>query len=82
MTLVNNARRKLTVFASALTLGLSAALAATPAAAQDTVTWKVQSHWPGSSSSYTDSLGRIKRVLEERTDGRLKLQLYLSLIHI
>ena len=76
MTLVNNARKKLTVFASALTLGLSAALAATPAAAQDTVTWKVQSHWPGSSSSYTDSLGRIKRVLEERTDGRLKLQLY------
>ena len=76
MTLVNNARRKLTVFASALTLGLSAALASTPAAAQDTVTWKVQSHWPGSSSSYTDSLGRIKRVLEERTDGRLKLQLY------
>jgi len=45
MTLVNNARKKLTVFASALTLGLSAALAATPAAAQDTVTWKVQSHW-------------------------------------
>ncbi|NIV37920.1 MAG: twin-arginine translocation pathway signal protein, partial [Anaerolineae bacterium] len=44
--------------------------------AQDTVTWKVQSHWPGSSSSYTDSLGRLKRVIEERTDGRLKLQLY------
>ncbi|SFM58163.1 TRAP transporter substrate-binding protein DctP [Marinobacter pelagius] len=76
MNLIMQARKKLTVYASALTLGVSAALAAAPAAAQDTVTWKVQSHWPGSSSSYTDSLGRIKRVLEERTDGRLKLQLY------
>ncbi len=76
MNLITQARKKLTVYASALTLGVSAALAATPAAAQDTFTWKVQSHWPGSSSSYTDSLGRIKRVLEERTDGRLKLQLY------
>ena len=76
MNLIMQARKKLTIYASALTLGVSAALAATPAAAQDTVTWKVQSHWPGSSSSYTDSLGRIKRVLEERTDGRLKLQLF------
>lgn len=76
MNLIMQARKKLTVYASALTLGVSAALAATPAAAQETFTWKVQSHWPGSSSSYTDSLGRIKRVLEERTDGRLKLQLY------
>ncbi|KMQ73077.1 TRAP transporter substrate-binding protein DctP [Marinobacter subterrani] len=76
MTLLTNARRKLTVFASALTLGLSATLVAAPAAAQETFTWKVQSHWPGSSSSYTDSLGRLKRVLEERTDGRLKLQLF------
>ncbi|MBD3642354.1 MAG: TRAP transporter substrate-binding protein DctP [Marinobacter sp.] len=76
MNLIAQARKKLTVYASALTLGVSAALAATPAAAQDTVTWKVQSHWPGSSSSYTDSLGRLKRVIEERTDGRLKLQLY------
>lgn len=76
MNLITQARKKLTVYASALTLGVSAALAATPAAAQETFTWKVQSHWPGSSSSYTDSLGRIKRVLEERTDGRLKLQLY------
>ncbi|GAA0845262.1 TRAP transporter substrate-binding protein DctP [Marinobacter szutsaonensis] len=76
MNLIMQARKKLTVYASALTLGVSAALAATPVAAQETFTWKVQSHWPGSSSSYTDSLGRIKRVLEERTDGRLKLQLY------
>lgn len=76
MTLLTNARKQLTVFASALTLGFSAALATAPVAAQDTTTWRVQSHWPGSSSSYTDSLERLQRVLDERTDGRLKLQLY------
>jgi TRAP-type C4-dicarboxylate transport system substrate-binding protein len=76
MKMLITARKTLTVYASALTLGLSAALASSPVAAQDTTTWKVQSHWPGSSSSYTDSLGRLKQVLEERTDGRLKLQLF------
>lgn len=77
--MLTNFRKKLTVFASALTLGTAVALTATPAAAQDdTVTWKVQSHWPGSSSSYTDSLGRLKRIIEERSDGRLKLQLFES----
>lgn len=69
--------KTLAVYASALTLGISAALVTAPAtAAEDTVTWKVQSHWPGASSSYTDSLVRLQRVLEERTEGRLKLKLY------
>ncbi|WP_372957672.1 TRAP transporter substrate-binding protein DctP [Marinobacter sp.] len=76
--MLTNARKKLTVFASALTLGVSAALAAAPAAAQDTITWKVQSHWPGASSSFKDSLGRLKDVLAERTDGKLELELYES----
>jgi TRAP-type C4-dicarboxylate transport system substrate-binding protein len=76
MNLFSLTRRKFFVFASAMTLGVSASLSAIPANAQETVTWKVQSHWPGSSSSYTDSLGRLKRVIEERTDGRLKLQLF------
>lgn len=76
MNLFSLTRRKFLVFASAMTLGVSASLSAVPASAQETVTWKVQSHWPGSSSSYTDSLGRLKRVIEERTDGRLKLQLF------
>ncbi|SFR67529.1 TRAP-type mannitol/chloroaromatic compound transport system, substrate-binding protein [Marinobacter daqiaonensis] len=74
--MLNNMRRKLTVFASALTLGVTAALTVTPAAAQETITWKVQSHWPGASSSYKDSLGRLKDQIEERSDGRLKLQLF------
>jgi TRAP-type C4-dicarboxylate transport system substrate-binding protein len=76
MNLFANARKSLTVYASALALGVSAAMSAAPVAAQDTVTWKVQSHWPGSSSSYTDSLVRLQRVLDERTDGRLQLKLY------
>ncbi|WP_165856424.1 TRAP transporter substrate-binding protein DctP [Marinobacter sp. JSM 1782161] len=68
-------RKKLTVFASAATLSLGV-LFSGAATAADTITWKVQSHWPGSSSSYTDSLERLKRVIEERSDGRLELKLY------
>ncbi len=71
-------RKQLTIYASALTLGLSAALGSSVLSAQETFTWKVQSHWPGSSSSYEDSLVRLKNVIEERTDGRLKLTLYES----
>ncbi|MGM0768115.1 MAG: TRAP transporter substrate-binding protein DctP [Pseudomonadota bacterium] len=76
MKMLTTARKTLTVYASALTLGLTAALASAPVAAEKTHTWKVQSHWPGSSSSYEDSLVRLQKVLEERTDGRLKLKLY------
>lgn len=78
MTSLTKLRSRLTIGASALALGVSAALVAAPAAAQDTITWKVQSHWPGASSSYKDSLGRLKDVLAERTDGRLELELYES----
>lgn len=76
MTLFAKARKTLTVYASALTLGISAAISATPAAAADTYTWKVQVHWPAASSSYKDSMLRLQRVLEERTDGRLILKPY------
>lgn len=47
------------------------------ACAQDqSATWRVQSHWPASSSSYKDSLVRIKNIIEEQTAGRVKLQLF------
>ena len=36
----------------------------------------MQSHWPSSSSSYAGSLERLARVIEERTEGRLALQLH------
>jgi TRAP-type C4-dicarboxylate transport system substrate-binding protein len=44
----------------------------------DTVTWRVQSHWPQSSSSYGDSLEYLRDVLAERTDGRLQLELHAA----
>lgn len=44
--------------------------------AQQSVEWRVQSHWPSASSSYEDSLVRLKEQIEERTEGRVKLNLY------
>ncbi|MDC0661163.1 TRAP transporter substrate-binding protein DctP [Marinobacter sp. SS21] len=78
MNAFSTLRQKLTVYASALTLGIGAAITAAPASAEEIFTWKVQSHWPGASSSYEDSLVRLKRLLEERTEGRLELQLHES----
>lgn len=43
---------------------------------KEVTTWRVQSHWPASSSSYTDSLITLKDKLAERTDGRLVLELH------
>lgn len=74
--MLNNVRKKLTVIASALTFGVTAALSTAPVVASETVTWRVQSHWPGASSSYKDSLGRLKEQIESRSDGRIQLQLY------
>lgn len=78
MKILTHYRKKLVIYASAITLGVAGALVVSPAAAQETFTWKVQSHYPSSSVSYQDSLVRLKDVLEERTDGRLKLRLYES----
>lgn len=44
--------------------------------AQGKVTWRVQSHWPKASSSYSDSLGVLATALEERTEGAFKLELF------
>ncbi len=76
MTLLSVFRKQLVIGGSALAFATAAAFSPLAQAAEDTITWKVQSHWPGASSSYEDSLKRIKRVLEERTDGKLKLELY------
>ncbi|MFW6081403.1 MAG: TRAP transporter substrate-binding protein DctP [Desulfosalsimonas sp.] len=40
-------------------------------AADDVIKWKIQSHWPTSSSSYDDSLKKVADELKEKTDGRL-----------
>lgn len=46
------------------------------ARAAESVTWKVQSHWPKASASFGDSLTLIAQDLEEATKGRFKLQLF------
>lgn len=69
-------RHKLTIVAASLVVATTATVTSTAALSADSVTWRVQSHWPGSSSSYEDSLVRLKNTLEERSDGRLKLQLF------
>ncbi|AVO49276.1 ABC transporter substrate-binding protein [Melaminivora suipulveris] len=59
--------------------GTLAAVAApaiiTSAHAQAKVTWRVQSHWPKASGSFTASLVPMAKELEERTKGRFKLTL-------
>ena len=42
----------------------------------ETITWRVQSHWPSASTSYEASLVKLRDELYERTDGRLELELY------
>jgi len=70
--------KKLTSLALAAAFAAPLAMSAgAPAAdAQETITWRVQSHWPSASSSYRDSLERLQRVLSERTNGQLELQLF------
>lgn len=53
--------------------------AATHVQAADTVIkWRVQSHWPASSSSYEASLKVLADRLKERTNGRLVLEPFPS----
>src|SRR5690606_15153267 len=59
-----------TAFIAASSALSSAAMAA------ETIRWRVQSHWPTSSSSFKDSLERLQQVVKERTNGRLQLDLF------
>jgi len=65
----------------AMLRGAAIATVATPALigkgiAQGQVTWRVQSHWPKASGSFDDSLGVLATMLEERTEGAFKLELF------
>ena len=65
----------------ALLRGAAVGAIATPALvgkglAQGQATWRVQAHWPKSSSSFDDSLQVIADLVEERTEGALKLELF------
>lgn len=70
-------RRKALIGGAALAAAPIAAPAVIRSARAATeVTWKVQSHWPKASASFGDSLTLIADELEQRTDGRMKLQLF------
>lgn len=56
--------------------GVSAFAIGGRASAAAEVTWRVQSHWPKASGSFTDSLGVLASELEERTGGRFKLETF------
>lgn len=65
----------------ALVAGTGAAAFAAPAfigkaIAQGEVTWRVQAHWPKASASFDDSLGVLAKQLEERTDGRFRMETF------
>jgi len=47
-------------------------------AADEVIKWRVQSHWPASSSSYTASLLVLAERVKEKTNGRLILEPYAS----
>ena len=53
-----------------------AAMNGSAQAADKVIKWKIQSHWPASSSSYEDSLKKVADELKEKTDGRLILEPY------
>ncbi|WP_290650247.1 TRAP transporter substrate-binding protein DctP [Aquisalimonas sp.] len=55
---------------------LATAVGLSPLSADEVITWRVQSHWPSASSSYGDSLELLRDTVDERTDGRLKLELH------
>jgi TRAP-type mannitol/chloroaromatic compound transport system substrate-binding protein len=55
---------------------LAAPLIAGRARAQAEVTWNCQSHWPKASASFGDSLVLIADEIEERTGGRMKIELF------
>lgn len=72
MSLNSSLKRSLTAAAAVSALVLLPGVSA----AQQSVEWRVQSHWPSASSSYEDSLVRLKEKIEERTEGRVKLNLH------
>jgi TRAP-type C4-dicarboxylate transport system substrate-binding protein len=68
-------RRSFTLRATVLaTAAATVATLPLAAQAQDKVSWRVQSHWPSASSSYKDSLIRLKERVAACTNGRLVLE--------
>jgi TRAP-type mannitol/chloroaromatic compound transport system substrate-binding protein len=62
----------------AMFVGLGWIMTDNARAADEVVKWRVQSHWPASSSSFKDSLQVLADRLKERTNGRLILEPYAA----
>jgi len=62
----------------ALFLGLGLTVTDNARAADEVIKWRVQSHWPASSSSFKDSLQVLADRLKDRTNGRLILEPYAA----
>jgi TRAP-type mannitol/chloroaromatic compound transport system substrate-binding protein len=62
----------------AFVVGFGMVTAQDSSAADEVIKWRVQSHWPASSSSFKDSLQVLADRLKERTNGRLLLEPYAA----
>src|SRR5690625_536773 len=76
MTSLTSIRRLATVVSLAALTALGLGTTQAVADNDKTITWRVQSHWPSASSSFTDSLANLRDTLAERTNGRLQLQIH------
>ncbi|MCO5066265.1 MAG: TRAP transporter substrate-binding protein DctP [Rhizobiaceae bacterium] len=63
-----------TVAAAGLAAGLAAVATVSPASAQETITWKVQSNWLPGNKLYDSVLDLFSRV-DKMSQGRLKIEL-------
>ena len=52
------------------------ALVGTVVGAEKVIKWKLQSHWPSSSTSYQGSLVPLQKQIEKATDGRLIIEYF------
>lgn len=76
MTKSKTGASRRSVLVGAAALGVTAPALIGKGMAQGRVTWRVQSHWPTASASFSDSLGVLAEELKKRTDGAFQLQVF------
>jgi TRAP-type C4-dicarboxylate transport system substrate-binding protein len=74
MKLAKNLQKTMSKKVVALTS--AALLISSGVAAAESVTWRLQTHIPTGSGSWEDSVVAMAEKIEERTDGRLKIELH------
>lgn len=76
MTDTTNGVSRRGLLAGTAALGVAAPALIGKAIAAGEVTWRVQSHWPKASVSFNDSLVKLASILEDKTEGAFKMELY------